>query len=112
LHCSNPIRGDTLNYSIRKICMAMGCAAAMMAQVHAGTMKETFRSPDLPDLPYSAAVKVGDTIHVSGVTGHVRGGTSPVPGGVRAEAEQALTYIDEILGMAGSSMEKVVKCTV
>lgn len=79
----------------------------------AAPMKEVFQSPDLPPgLPFSAAVRAGDTIYVSGAIGHLRGEPRLVPGGVGPETEQALTYVKEILERAGSSLERVVKCTV
>jgi reactive intermediate/imine deaminase len=76
-------------------------------------MKQVFQSPDLPPgLPFSAAVRAGDTIYVSGAIGHVRGEPRLVPGGIAPETEQALTYIKETLERAGSSLERAVKCTV
>src|SRR5690606_11444380 len=78
-------------------------AVALPAQAVEG--KQVYKSPDLEGLPYSAAVKAGDTIYVSGVTGHVRGKPDPVAGGVQAEAEQALSHIRDILKSAGSSMD-------
>ena len=79
----------------------------------AGEMKQVFQSPDLPPgLPFSAAVRGGDTIYVSGAIGHVRGQPQLVAGGIGPETEQALTYVEEILERAGSSLDQVVKCTV
>lgn len=86
-------------------------AASAATTVQAGD-RQAYRSPDLPDLPYSAAVRAGDTIYVSGVTGHAPGSREPVPGGVRAEAEQSLTHIQDILERAGAGMADVAKCTV
>ncbi len=79
----------------------------------AAEMRQVFQSPDLPPgLPFSAAVRAGETIYVSGAIGHVRGEPRLVSGGVGPETERALTYIKEILERAGSSLERVVKCTV
>jgi len=98
--------------SCRRILVGAALAAAIAGTAHAQGARQVFASPDLADLPYSAAVRAGDTIYVSGVTGHARGSRQPVEGGVRAEAEQALGYIQEILQLAGSSMQNVAKCTV
>lgn len=102
----------------RKLGMCFGAALATMffammtGPVNSANAKQAYKSPDLSDLPYSAAVRAGDTVYVSGVTGHIRGSTEPVPGGVKAEADQALSHIKEILELAGSSMDRVAKCTV
>lgn len=74
---------------------------------------ETFRLPSLPAaLPFSSAVRVGDSVHVSGQIGHVPGEMRLVDGGLEAQARQALDYMREALEMAGSSLGRVVKCTV
>lgn len=95
--------------SIALLCAAL--AAGGTAAAKPGD-RQAFKSQDLPDLPYSAAVRAGDTIYVSGVTGHARGSREPVPGGVQAEAEQSLAYIQEALQAAGATMADVAKCTV
>src|SRR4051812_12365217 len=64
-------------------------------------------------LPFSPAVRVGDRIYLSGQIGNKRGDmTGVVPGGVEAETRQALENIKDILERSGSSMDRVVKCTV
>lgn len=74
---------------------------------------ETFRLKSLPAiLPFSSAVRVGDMVHVSGQIGHLPGELKLVPGGLEAEARQALAYMQEALQAAGSSLDRVVKCTV
>ena len=61
-------------------------------------------------LPFSAAVRVGPMIYLSGQlgtdsTGHV------VPGGIGPETAQALANIRALLAAQGSGMDRVVKCT-
>jgi 2-iminobutanoate/2-iminopropanoate deaminase len=74
---------------------------------------ETFRLSSLPDvLPFSSAVRVGDQVHVSGQIGHLPGQLRLVEGGLEAEARQALDYMRQALEMAGSSLDRVIKCTV
>lgn len=74
---------------------------------------ETFRLDALPAiLPFSSAVRVGDTVHVSGQIGHLPGQLKLVPGGLEAEARQALAYMKDALIAAGSSLDRVAKCTV
>jgi 2-iminobutanoate/2-iminopropanoate deaminase len=62
-------------------------------------------------LPFSAAVRVGNILILSGQlgtdsTGHV------VPGGIGPETRQALENVRRVLERNGSSMDRVVKCTV
>lgn len=63
-------------------------------------------------LPFSEAARVGDLIFVSGQIGNLPGSLELAPGGIRAEAQQALDNIAAILARHGSSMERVAKCTV
>jgi reactive intermediate/imine deaminase len=74
---------------------------------------QTFRLAALPsELPFSSAVRIGDKVYVSGQVGHRRGEMRLVEGGLEPEARQALDYMREALEMAGSSLDRVVKCTV
>ena len=64
------------------------------------------------NLPFSEAVRVGDMLYLSGQLGTLPGTTELAPGGIRAEARQALDNVKAILERHGSAMDKVVKCTV
>jgi len=64
------------------------------------------------NLPFSEAVAVGDLIILSGQLGTLPGTTELAPGGIQGEARQALENVKAILERNGSSMDKVVKCTV
>ena len=64
------------------------------------------------NLPFSEAVRVGDLMILSGQIGNLPGTTDLAPGGIKAEARQALDNVKAILERHGSSMEEVVKCTV
>jgi 2-iminobutanoate/2-iminopropanoate deaminase len=63
-------------------------------------------------LPFSEAVRLGDTLYVSGQIGNLPGSLTLAPGGIGPEARRALENIRAILGRHGSSMDHVVKCTV
>jgi|SRR5688572_312433 2-iminobutanoate/2-iminopropanoate deaminase len=63
-------------------------------------------------LPFSEAVRVGDTLYLSGQVGVKPGTLELAPGGIRGEARQALENIKTTLGTHGYSMRDVVKCTV
>jgi reactive intermediate/imine deaminase len=64
--------------------------------------------------PFSSAVRSGSLIFVSGQVGErtVDGAPQLVPGGFDAEARQTLDNIKVVVERAGSSMNRVVKCTV
>ena len=62
--------------------------------------------------PYSQAVLVDGTIYISGQLGMEPSSGQLVPGGVAAEAKQALTNMGEILKAAGCDFTNVIKTTV
>lgn len=64
------------------------------------------------DLPFSEAVRHGNTLYLSGQIGIRPGTTQLVGGGLRAEAQQALENIRTILEANGRSTKDIFKCTV
>jgi 2-iminobutanoate/2-iminopropanoate deaminase len=75
--------------------------------------KEVISMPgSLEGLPFSTAVRVGDMLFLSGQIGTLPGTRDLAPGGVAAETRQTLENIKAVLEYAGSSMDRVVKCTV
>jgi reactive intermediate/imine deaminase len=64
------------------------------------------------DLPFSEAVRVGDTLYLSGQIGIVPGTLEPVPGGLEKEARQVMENIKTSLEAHGYSLNDLVKCTV
>lgn len=63
-------------------------------------------------LPFSAAVRVDETLYVSGNIGNLPGTLELAPGGIQAETRQTMENIKAVLEHAGSSLDRVVKCTV
>lgn len=63
-------------------------------------------------LPFSEAVRVGDTIFLSGQMGIVPGTLTLAPGGIRGESRQALENLRTVLEAHGLSLRHVVRCTV
>lgn len=63
-------------------------------------------------LPFSEAVRHGDTLYLSGQIGVVPGSLQLVPGGIEAETRQTMDNIRTTLAAHGLSMGDVVKCTV
>lgn len=64
------------------------------------------------DLPFSEAVRVGNTLYLSGQIGVAPGTLDLVSGGLKAEARQTMESIKTTLETHGYSMSDLVKCTV
>lgn len=79
----------------------------------AAQQKEVLPVPGaVAGLPFSSAVRVGDVIYLSGQIGNRIGTREVVPGGIGAETRQTLENIRTVLEAAGSSLDRVFKCTV
>jgi 2-iminobutanoate/2-iminopropanoate deaminase len=97
-------------------------AAAVMMCLCIASAGEKPRGPDVEyltseetkkmNLPFSEAVRVGGTLYLSGMLGIEPGTMRLVPGGIEKETAQALENIRRVLERNGSSMDRVVKCTV
>ena len=64
------------------------------------------------DLPFSSAVRVDNTLYVSGNLGNIPGTLNLAEGGIQGETRQTLENIQRVVEQFGSSMDRVVKCTV
>ena len=74
---------------------------------------EYLKTPgDERDLPFSAAVRVGDMLYLSGELGVLPGTLQLAEGGIEGQTRQTLENISATLEQFGSSMDSVVKCTV
>ena len=62
-------------------------------------------------LPFSAAVRAGGMLYLSGQMG-VDASVKLVPGGIEAETRKTMENIREVLERHGSSLDRVVKVTV
>ena len=107
--------------SLSKVLLVAACTlgfavSATAAPEKAATQNATITksSPvflgDGGDYPFSEAVRVGDTLYMSGQIGFKDG--KLVKGGVKAEAKQALANINTILLKYGYQKSDVVKCMV
>ena len=61
---------------------------------------------------YSVAIRAGDLVFVSGMTGIKPGTQEIVDGGVAAQTRQTLENIRDVLRVAGATMADVAECTV
>ena len=91
--------------------VASACAGAHMATSEARVTPEFLAATGGPERPFSPGVRVGNLLFVSGQIGTDSAGRV-VAGGIRAETRQTLSNIRDILVRNGSSMDRVVKCTV
>ncbi len=64
------------------------------------------------DLPFSSAVRVDNTLYLSGNLGNLPGSIELAEGGIAGETRQTMENIKAVLEQFGSSMDEVVKCTV
>jgi reactive intermediate/imine deaminase len=64
-----------------------------------------------PKRPFSPAVRVGSMLYLSGQIG-VDASEKLVAGGIEAETRQTMENIRDVLAKSGSSLDRVVKCTV
>jgi reactive intermediate/imine deaminase len=67
--------------------------------------------------PFSSAVRAGDMLYLSGQIGTVNkgddgGAPKLVPGGIEPETRQTMENIKAVLTKSGSSLDRVVQCTV
>jgi len=72
---------------------------------------EYFPMPGDRSLPFSAAVRSGPVLFLSGQIGLDSTGQL-APGGIEAETRQTMENIRALLERHGSSLDRVVKCTV
>ena len=93
------------------LCAALAASAAATADApdveYYGAGSETEAA-----LPFSDAVRAGDLLFVSGKIGNEPGSMKLAAGGIQAETRQALEHIKASVEKHGSSMDRVVKCTV
>lgn len=62
--------------------------------------------------PYSQAVRLGNLVFTSGQIPADPASGEIVPGGVEAQARQALKNLEEVLNAAGASLSSVLKTTL
>eukprot|EP00873_Tetraselmis_striata_P015973 jgi/Tetstr1/436237/TSEL_025081.t1 len=102
----------------RRVMMAPGPARQQraMRSVTTAAGKEVIAAPadKAPAAlgPYSQAIKVDNTLYVSGCIGIIPGTKDFAGDDVAAQTEQVMKNMGGILEAAGSGYDKVVKCTI
>jgi 2-iminobutanoate/2-iminopropanoate deaminase len=103
--------------TIRKIVLSI-CIGALVAgceHEHKDSVDVEFiAAPGTEDmnLPFSPAVRVGNTIYLSGNLGNIPGTFELAPGGIEGETRQTMENIKTAVELAGSSMDRIVKCSL
>jgi reactive intermediate/imine deaminase len=69
-------------------------------------------APGSGDFPFSEAVRVGNLLFLSGMVGMPPDSNALVAGGIGPETRQTMENIRAAVERHGSSMDRVVKCTV
>ena len=96
---------------LTKLMMGALGVVALSCHAHAAEYLLSEQAKSL-NLPFSEAVRVGDMLYLSGQLGILPGTTDLAPGGIEGESRQAMENIKSVLERNGSSMDKIVKCTV
>jgi len=103
-------------YALGIVLALGGCAGSSTppATTPAPAARQVINPPGIAPLvpAYSVAVRVGDQVFVSGMTGIKPGTQDIVEGGVAAQTRQTLENIRASLQAAGATMADVVECTV
>jgi 2-iminobutanoate/2-iminopropanoate deaminase len=88
-------------------------AAALLLSLSTFAADPTYHPfPGDRSMPLSDAVQVGDMLYLSGKLGFDRSTGKLVAGGIGAETRQTMEAIKASLENYGSSLDRVVKCTV
>lgn len=104
---SGPIR------SRHRIVAALGIVvslASCASEMHRRVVNPPGLAPLVP--AYSVAIRQGDMVFVSGMTGVKPGTQDIIDGGIAVQARQALENIRASLQAAGATMADVGECTV
>ena len=102
-----------LRFTMKHALTVLFVAAPLAANAQAPRVE--FLAPQLTrglPVPFSEAVRVGDMLYLAGMMGTKPNAMELVPGGLEAEAKQALENIRTILRAAGAEITDIVKCTV
>lgn len=96
--------------------MRLAIAAAMAlcgGGVAAAQERQVVQMPGASvGLPFSSAVRVGNVLYLSGQLGNLPGTRQLADTGIVGQTRQTFENIKAVLAHAGSSLERVFKCTV
>ena len=95
------------------VVVTLGCALAVGAAAQQPADRQIINAPGAPPgLPFSSAVRVGNVLYLSGQIGVLPGTRQLADTGVAGQTRQVFENMKAVLTHAGSSLERVFKCTV
>jgi len=95
------------------LALTVACGGRARPETAASPSAEFLTPYGAPTRPFSPAVRVGNMLYLSGQIGTADAASGTlVAGGIEAETRQTLENIKDVLQRTGSSMDRVVKCTV
>jgi 2-iminobutanoate/2-iminopropanoate deaminase len=92
--------------------LAVVAAVAFIAAPLAAQDHQVIHVNEPPGLPFSSATRVGNLLFLAGQVGNTPGTRQLADTGIAGQTRQAFENIKTVLTAAGSSLERVVKCTV
>jgi 2-iminobutanoate/2-iminopropanoate deaminase len=91
--------------------LVLGCQRGRPS-TEPGTGRRVIQAgPPTGGLPYSPGILIGNTLYLAGAIGEDES-DNMVPGGIEAEARQALANVGKVLNAAGMSYHNVTSVTV
>lgn len=97
---------------MRRLVTVALVGSLIMSRAAAQDLQVIHTANELPGLPFSSAVRVGNLLFLSGQIGNVPGTRQLADTGIAGQTRQTLENIKQLLAHAGSSLARVVKCTV
>jgi 2-iminobutanoate/2-iminopropanoate deaminase len=94
-----------------RVLLALAIGAALAGCSSTQNEPEFLVAPEAATRPFSPAVRAGGLLFLAGKLGTDSTGQL-APGGIKAQTRQAMENIGAELRRAGSSFDRVVKCTV
>jgi 2-iminobutanoate/2-iminopropanoate deaminase len=89
------------------------CAGVLWGSPLPAQDRQVVRPPgSATGLPFSPAVRIGNMLYLSGQIGVLPGTRQLADTGIAGQTRQALENAKAVLVYAGSSLERVVRCTV
>jgi 2-iminobutanoate/2-iminopropanoate deaminase len=101
----------TLTVFVAGAVLALGCQREKSGTEPGGGRRVIQAGPATGGLPYSPGILVGNTLYLAGTIGEDTS-NNIVPGGIDAEARQALANVSDVLNAAGMTLQDVTSVTV
>src|SRR5947207_12986376 len=98
---------------MRPILISLALMLVVVSRSLVAQDRQVLHGPgEVRGLPFSSAVRVGNMLYLSGQLGNVPGTRQLADTGIAGQTRQALENVKAVLAAAGTTLERVVKCTV